>query len=75
MGWLLCIFRIIDWNEFRRISDEVGAIFVADIAHVAGLIAANEYPSPIGIADVVTTTTHKLLEDLAMILVRRNMER
>ncbi len=53
--------RIIDWNEFRRISDEVGAIFVADIAHVAGLIAANEYPSPIGIADVVTTTTHKTL--------------
>lgn len=53
--------RIVDWNEFRKISDEVGAIFVADIAHVAGLIAANEYPSPIGIADVVTTTTHKTL--------------
>lgn len=53
--------RIIDWKEFRKIADEVGAILVADIAHVAGLIAAGEYPSPIGIADVVTTTTHKTL--------------
>lgn len=53
--------RIIDWNEFRKIADEVGAILVADIAHVAGLIVAGEYPSPIGIADVVTTTTHKTL--------------
>lgn len=53
--------RVIDWNEFRKIADEVGAILVADIAHVAGLIAAGEYPSPVGIADVVTTTTHKTL--------------
>ena len=53
--------RIIDWKEFRKIADEVGAILVADIAHVAGLIAADEYPSPVGIADVVTTTTHKTL--------------
>jgi glycine hydroxymethyltransferase len=53
--------RIIDWNEFRKIADEVGAILVADIAHVAGLIAAEQYPSPVGIADVVTTTTHKTL--------------
>lgn len=53
--------RIIDWNEFRKIADEVGAILVADIAHVAGLIVAGEYPSPIGIAHVVTTTTHKTL--------------
>jgi len=53
--------RVIDWNEFRKISDEVGAILVADIAHVAGLIAAGQYPSPVGIADVVTTTTHKTL--------------
>lgn len=53
--------RVIDWNEFRKICDEVGAIFVADIAHIAGLIAADEYPSPVGIADVVTTTTHKTL--------------
>ena len=53
--------RIVDWKEFRKIADEVGAILVADIAHVAGLIAAGEYPSPVGIADVVTTTTHKTL--------------
>ncbi len=53
--------RIVDWNEFRKIADEVGAILVADIAHVAGLVAAGLYPSPVGIADVVTTTTHKTL--------------
>ena len=53
--------RIVDWNEFRKIADEVGAILVADIAHVAGLIATGVYPSPVGIADVVTTTTHKTL--------------
>lgn len=53
--------RIVDWKEFKKIADEVGAILVADIAHVAGLIAAGEYPSPVGIADVVTTTTHKTL--------------
>jgi glycine hydroxymethyltransferase len=53
--------RIVDWSEFRKIADEVGAFLVADIAHVAGLVAAGEYPSPIGIADVVTTTTHKTL--------------
>ncbi len=53
--------RIIDWGEFRKIADEVGAYLVADIAHVAGLVAVGEYPSPVGIADVVTTTTHKTL--------------
>ena len=53
--------RVIDWKEFRKIADEVGAILVADISHVAGLIVAGQYPSPIGIADVVTTTTHKTL--------------
>ena len=53
--------RIVDWNEFRKIADEVGAILVADISHVAGLVAAGLYPSPVGIADVVTTTTHKTL--------------
>ncbi len=53
--------RIVDWKEFRKIADEIGAILVADIAHVAGLVAAGLYPSPVGIADVVTTTTHKTL--------------
>jgi len=53
--------RIVDWEEFRKIADEVGAYLVADIAHVAGLVATGLYPSPVGIADVVTTTTHKTL--------------
>ena len=53
--------RIIDWQKFRDIADEVGAYLAADIAHVAGLVATGIYPSPVGIADVVTTTTHKTL--------------
>lgn len=53
--------RVIDWQKFREIADRVNAYLMADIAHVAGLIAANLYPSPIKIADVVTTTTHKTL--------------
>ena len=53
--------RIVDWQKFREIADEVGAYLAADIAHVAGLVVAGEYPSPVGIADVVTTTTHKTL--------------
>ncbi len=48
-----------DWQQLRAIADEVGAYLLADIAHVAGLVAAGEYPSPVGIADVVTFTTHK----------------
>jgi len=52
---------IIDWKRFRTIADSVGALFMADIAHYAGLIAAGFYPSPVGIADFVTTTTHKTL--------------
>ncbi len=50
-----------DWQRFRDICDKVGAIMVADIAHVAGLVAAGEYPSPVQIADVTTSTTHKTL--------------
>ena len=53
--------RIVDWARFRAIADEVGAPLLADIAHVAGLIAANLYPSPVPIADLTTTTTHKTL--------------
>jgi len=51
----------IDWQRFREIADEVGALLMADIAHYAGLVAAGLYPSPVGIADFVTTTTHKTL--------------
>src|SRR5580765_87802 len=53
--------RIIDWQRFREIADEVGARFMADIAHIAGLVAAGVHPSPVPFADVVTTTTHKSL--------------
>lgn len=53
--------RIVDWQRFRDIADKVGASLFIDMAHVAGLVAAGVYPSPIGIADVVTTTTHKTL--------------
>jgi glycine hydroxymethyltransferase len=51
----------IDWKRFRGIADKCGALLMSDIAHYAGLIAAGLYPSPIGIADFVTTTTHKTL--------------
>jgi glycine hydroxymethyltransferase len=51
----------IDWKRFRKIADSVGAYLMADIAHPAGLVAAGLYPSPVGIADFVTTTTHKTL--------------
>ncbi|HEX2621778.1 MAG TPA: serine hydroxymethyltransferase, partial [Phototrophicaceae bacterium] len=50
-----------DWQKYRAVADAVGAILLADIAHVAGLVAAGAYPNPIGIADVVTFTTHKTL--------------
>jgi glycine hydroxymethyltransferase len=53
--------RVIDWKRFRAIADKCGALLMADIAHYAGLIATGLYPSPIGIADFVTTTTHKTL--------------
>jgi glycine hydroxymethyltransferase len=53
--------RVIDWKRFRAIADKVGALFMADIAHYAGLVAVGLYPSPVGIADFVTTTTHKTL--------------
>jgi glycine hydroxymethyltransferase len=53
--------RVIDWRRFRAIADRAGALLMADIAHYAGLIAVGLYPSPIGIADFVTTTTHKTL--------------
>ncbi|MGN1091589.1 MAG: serine hydroxymethyltransferase [Alphaproteobacteria bacterium] len=53
--------RIIDFKKFRQIADKVGAYFMVDMAHFAGLVAGGVYPSPVGIADVVTTTTHKTL--------------
>ncbi len=53
--------RVIDFTRFAAAAREVGAYFMADIAHIAGLVAAGEHPSPFGLADVVTTTTHKTL--------------
>jgi glycine hydroxymethyltransferase len=53
--------RIIDWQKFAEIAHDVGAYLAADIAHYAGLIVGGIYPNPVGIADVVTTTTHKTL--------------
>lgn len=53
--------RIIEWDKFKEIADEIGAYFMADIAHIAGLVAAGVHPSPIPYADFVTTTTHKTL--------------
>ena len=53
--------RVVDWAKMREIADKVGAYLMVDMAHVAGLIAAGLYPSPVAIADVTTTTTHKTL--------------
>ncbi|MCT4376488.1 serine hydroxymethyltransferase [Leuconostoc suionicum] len=53
--------RIIDFDKFREIADEVGAYLMVDMAHIAGLVAAGLHPNPVGIADVVTSTTHKTL--------------
>jgi glycine hydroxymethyltransferase len=66
--------RVVDWQRFRTIADRVGAWLFADMAHVAGLVAAGEYPSPVAIADVTTTTTHKTLRGPrgGLILARAN---
>ncbi|MCW8829188.1 MAG: serine hydroxymethyltransferase [Gammaproteobacteria bacterium] len=68
--------RVVDWQRFRDIADEVGAYLFVDMAHVAGLIAAGVYPSPVQIADVTTSTTHKTLRGPrgGIILARANEE-
>lgn len=53
--------KIIDWQKFRKIADEVGAYLMVDMAHIAGLVATGAHPNPVPVADVVTTTTHKTL--------------
>src|SRR5688572_15297576 len=65
---------VIDWKRFRAIADRVGALFMADIAHYAGLIAAGLYPSPVGIADFVTSTTHKTLRGPRGALILANAQ-
>ena len=66
--------KVVDWQKFRDISDEIGAYFLVDMAHVSGLIAAGVYPSPVNIADVTTSTTHKTLRGPrgGIILARSN---
>ncbi len=68
--------RIVDWQRFREIADSVGAYLFVDMAHVAGLVAVGEYPNPVPIADVTTTTTHKTLRGPrgGLILARENEE-
>jgi glycine hydroxymethyltransferase len=68
--------RIVDWQRLREIADSVGALLMADIAHVAGLIAVGLYPSPVKIADVTTSTTHKTLRGPrgGLILAKSNPE-
>ena len=68
--------RVIDWQRFRDIADAVGAYLLVDMAHVAGLVAAGLYPSPVQIADVTTTTTHKTLRGPrgGLILAKANPE-
>ena len=67
---------IVDWGKFRMIADEVGAYLLVDMAHVAGLVATNLYPSPVPFADVITTTTHKTLRGPrgGLILGKQNEE-
>lgn len=68
--------RFIDWQKFRDIADSVGAYFLVDMAHVAGLVAVGLYPSPVSIADVTTSTTHKTLRGPrgGLILAKENPE-
>jgi glycine hydroxymethyltransferase len=66
--------RVIDWKRFRAIADAVGAKLMVDMAHYAGLVAAGLYPSPVGIADFVTSTTHKTLRGPRGGLVLANAE-
>ncbi len=68
--------RVVDWKRFREIADKVGAYLLVDMAHVAGLVAAGVYPSPVPYADVCTTTTHKTLRGPrgGLIVARENPE-
>ena len=74
IGGFSAYSKKIDWQQFRDIADEVGAYFMVDMAHVAGLVAAGVYPSPVNIADVTTSTTHKTLRGPrgGIILARSN---
>lgn len=68
--------RVVNWQRFKDIANAVGAYLMVDMAHIAGLVAAGEYPSPVGIADVTTTTTHKTLRGPrgGLILAKENAQ-
>lgn len=76
VGGFSAYSRVIDWQALREIADSVGAFFLCDMAHVAGLVAAGLYPSPVNIADVTTSTTHKTLRGPrgGIILAKENPE-
>lgn len=76
VGGFSAYSRVVDWNKYREIADSVGAYLLVDMAHIAGLVAAGVYPSPVGIADVTTTTTHKTLRGPrgGLILAKANPE-
>lgn len=76
IGGFSAYSRVLDWARFREIADKVGAYFLVDMAHIAGLVATGAYPSPIPHADVVTTTTHKTLRGPrgGLILAKKNDE-
>ncbi len=76
VGGFSAYSRVVDWQRFRDIADAVGAYLLVDMAHVAGLVAAGIYPSPVQIADVTTSTTHKTLRGPrgGIILAKANPE-
>jgi glycine hydroxymethyltransferase len=76
VGGFSAYSRVVDWQRFRDIADSVGAYLLVDMAHVAGLVAAGVYPSPVQIADVTTSTTHKTLRGPrgGIILAKSNPE-
>ncbi|NOZ53546.1 MAG: serine hydroxymethyltransferase [Gammaproteobacteria bacterium] len=76
IGGFSAYSRVVDWQRLREIADKVGAYLFVDMAHVAGLVAAGVYPSPVNIADVTTTTTHKTLRGPrgGLILAKSNPE-
>ena len=69
LGGFSAYSRVVDWAKMREIADNVGAYFLVDMAHIAGLVAAGVYPSPIPHAHVVTTTTHKTLRGPRSVLI------
>ncbi len=75
IGGFSAYSRFIEWDKLKDISNRVGAFLLADIAHVAGLVAAGLYPSPVDFADVVTTTTHKTLRGPRSGIIMSNNEK